>query len=512
MPEILRKIPEQFMDFWNNLDKKNRTKLMIMSAVIFLSVVIAILVISRPQYQELVSDLETKEMQDVIAQLEKSGISYDVDDNGAVSVEKNDLKKARASLLQEGLPRSGVSFDDYNKTSLGTTDTERQKRYQEYKERDLAATLKEMDNVRDAAVKLSIPEKTAFFGAKAEKAKASVVIDSYDELTSTQIKGIERFVAGSVEGLEPENVTILDNNTNILNQQGDESIASSLDKQYALKQSVKRGVENQVKEILSPLADNVSVMANLELDFDTLITNREIYEPVVDGEGIIRSMQSKKESATNSTTGGAPGTDSNLPVYPNESNGETGEYKLTDEVTNYEVNKIVEQSTKAIGKVNPTNSSIAVILHYKQVSDGVEARPRANAEDVKETVAAGAGIPIEKVDVQINELPSIADAGTPISVMAIRLFEVLAPLILVAILIGLIVLAIFRMNGTREEVALQPATGSMKYAMSARDNEMLPDIELEDGSEVKKQIEKFVKQKPDAVAQLLRNWLAEDWD
>jgi flagellar M-ring protein FliF len=44
------------------------------------------------------------------------------------------------------------------------------------------------------------------------------------------------------------------------------------------------------------------------------------------------------------------------------------------------------------------------------------------------------------------------------------------------------------------------------------EEEPVPEIELEERSEIKKQIDKFVRQKPDAVAQLLRNWLSDDWD
>ena len=44
------------------------------------------------------------------------------------------------------------------------------------------------------------------------------------------------------------------------------------------------------------------------------------------------------------------------------------------------------------------------------------------------------------------------------------------------------------------------------------EEEPMPEIEMEERSEIKKQIDKFVRQKPDAVAQLLRNWLSDDWD
>ena len=38
------------------------------------------------------------------------------------------------------------------------------------------------------------------------------------------------------------------------------------------------------------------------------------------------------------------------------------------------------------------------------------------------------------------------------------------------------------------------------------------DIELETKSETRKLIEKFVDENPEAAANLLRNWLSEDWN
>ena len=40
---------------------------------------------------------------------------------------------------------------------------------------------------------------------------------------------------------------------------------------------------------------------------------------------------------------------------------------------------------------------------------------------------------------------------------------------------------------------------------------VLDDIEVDEGSETKKLIEKFVDENPEAVANLLRNWLNEEW-
>ncbi|MDK2810327.1 MAG: flagellar M-ring protein FliF, partial [Petroclostridium sp.] len=71
MPDILSKIPQQFTEFWNNLDKNNRIKLIITSVVVFLSIVIAVITVSRPQYQPLFSNLDPKDIGEMSKQLEK---------------------------------------------------------------------------------------------------------------------------------------------------------------------------------------------------------------------------------------------------------------------------------------------------------------------------------------------------------------------------------------------------------------------------------------------------------
>ena len=42
--------------------------------------------------------------------------------------------------------------------------------------------------------------------------------------------------------------------------------------------------------------------------------------------------------------------------------------------------------------------------------------------------------------------------------------------------------------------------------------EPLEDIDLQEKSEIRKAIEKFVDENPEAVALLLRNWLNDGWD
>ncbi|NLY42661.1 MAG: flagellar M-ring protein FliF [Clostridiaceae bacterium] len=514
MPNILKQIPQQFSEFWNNLDKSNRNKIIITSAVVFVSVLVAIFVVSRPRYEVLFSQLEPKDAGEISTELEKLNIDYRLGNNGtSIEVKKQDLDRAKVSLAEAGYPKDGLTFEDIKTTSLGTTEAERNKKYQLYKQSELERALKTMDNIKNAVVKLTIPEKSAFFNSEEKAASASVIIEPYHELTEKQIRGIERFIAGSVENLSPDDVTILDNNGNILNEKEEDDVYTGADKQYALRQQITRNMEERVKELLTGIADNVRVVANLELDFDTLVTSQEIYEPVVDGKGIIRSYSERKENLVNGTAGGVPGTDSNIPVYPNVSTNENGEYNLTDKTVNYDINKTVTQSTKEIGKMDKENSSIAVALYYIVQSDGTElnvtrtAQTPVDLDKIRSMIASATGIPQNNITVETLDIVSPRESEPQLQFG--QLLETYGPIALILIIIALLVLMIFR---ARSQEQLEPQVEAPSFVAPVREEEVIPEIDIGEKSEIKKQIEKFVKQKPEAVAQLLRNWLADDWE
>lgn len=516
MPDLLTKLPGQFKEFWNNLDKSNRNKLIIMSVVIFVCVIITLVILTRPTYTMLINSMDSNETKEVLSSLEKSNIEYKIGEGNSVKVKKNDLNKAKAVLLQDGLPKNGVALADYDMSKLGTTDKQRERMYKEYKEKDLAATLKEYDNIRSAVVKLSMPEKSNFFGEDDNEVKASVAINSYSPLNDSQVIGIERFIAGSVEGLETENVTILDNNANILNDGYENNdIAQSLDKQYVYKETIKQGIEKQLKELLSGQADNVRIMANIEFDFDSLVTNSEIYEPVVDEQGIVRSKGIKKETVTNGVSGGVPGTDSNPPTYPNSNDSRnSGEYKLTDETYNYEINKKVSQYSKEIGKIDREISSIAVALYYvKQDETNANvanaAIPKADANQIMTIVASATGIPKDNIAVNIFDISAAVQEQEGFNPFEIA--ETFGPMLIMTVLVILIAFAILRRRNESTVVADEENEEGM-YQVSKNVEDAVSELDFEEKSQTKKQIDSFVRKKPEAVAQLLRNWLSEDWE
>ncbi len=83
-------------------------------------------------------------------------------------------------------------------------------------------------------------------------------------------------------------------------------------------------------------------------------------------------------------------------------------------------------------------------------------------------------------------------------------------IVIIVIILGLLAFVILlSMRGTKSETAAEEL--SVESLLQSTPAEVLEDIELDEKSETRKLIEKFVDENPEAVANLLRNWLAEDW-
>ena len=79
-------------------------------------------------------------------------------------------------------------------------------------------------------------------------------------------------------------------------------------------------------------------------------------------------------------------------------------------------------------------------------------------------------------------------------------------------IIALLIFVVFRGTAPVDAVEEEPELSVEQLLATTKEDQSLEDITFGEGSETRKLIEKFVDENPEAVAQLLRNWLNEDWD
>jgi flagellar M-ring protein FliF len=524
MPDFIKKYLDQFKEFWASLDKSQKTRLYITSAIVVAAISISIYLLTRPQRVVLFTNSDQKQIGEMINILNDNGIWNTAENNGtSIVIDQKDNSKAQIVLAQAGYPKKGFTFEDAI-SSIGLTTTQQDKEHiwDYQKVSDLEEKLEMLDNIDEAVVRLAIP-KTSIFqsaGSEAPRPTAYVMVRPNKELTPAQVQGIVMLVSRSVENLDPNDVTVVDNNSNILNPtSGDDSI-SAASTQEELRKKRENELEQKVYDYFSggqfDNFDTLRVVANVALDFDKEKSQiKSITNPQgMDGGAVITSSTSE-ETVKNGTEGGEPGVGSN----PGESNAATyqigntsgSDYSNKKEDINYGYDEKISEHEKATGKLVPEESGLAISLWYGNKVPDDSGMGEDFIAGIKAAASSATGIPVKNITVNKMKLasPEVVEETTADRIKElVRDYGFFALMLL--LVVGMIIYGMPRRRKEPEAVAV-PAAGGPKFAVPEQE-EPIPEIELEERSEIKKQIEKFVKQKPDSVAQLLRNWLSDDWD
>jgi len=162
----------------------------------------------------------------------------------------------------------------------------------------------------------------------------------------------------------------------------------------------------------------------------------------------------------------------------------------------------------------PDQSTMSISLWYGDRVLSDEGLTAEYIEQIKNTAYAATGIPVNNISVSIQKLAAQQPAQKTFGDTLNELFDRYGfYALMLVLLIVMTIVAIPRKESVPAELqtaALEAAAG-VPGQVDAASSEII-DINIEEQSELKKQIDKFAKENPDAVAQLLRNWIADDWD
>lgn len=526
MANSLDSIKRQLNNFWSNLEKHQKRNIIIIGILIILAIIVASIIMSREDYVVLYSGLDEKEAAEVFTKLEELGVKPKLDGTSTILVPEDQEPQLRMQMAMEGYPKSGFNYDIYLQSgSFGQTDEEMQKRWIIQLQERLSQSIRYLKGIEDAVVTIAMPETDSFVLKDNEvPVTASVIVlprPGY-EISYEQAKSIEQLVEKSIPGLEAENISIIDNEMNVLNaEQSDENQLTS--NQFELEQQLENKLKSRVEDLLEPVFGYGSVKAAVDakLNFYKKVTESVKFEPVLEdeGTGIIVSQELLKEKVNNAYSGGVPGVESNAETteYVN-SDGENSSSQRQEERINYEINEIKEKIEENNGNVE--DLSIAVVIDRTKLD--LQQDPEI-INQVKELVAMAIGIDDEtKVAVQSWEFNTdlqddIMEAFGNRQQAQEALFGsgvLLAIVIAVVIILVIGMIIIIRMKRKEKLLEeLEQEADELDEAVAVEDKEQSVDlkfIENQKQSEIKKQLDKFASERPEAVAQLLRNWLSED--
>ena len=406
---------ERLQELWNRY--QSRRKYIIIGVLLVLVLAFAGISFwygSKPEYVPLYTNLETKDAGDVVNSLKESGVPYELveDKKGAtILVPVTQVHDLRLELASAGLPRGNKGFELFDDSKLGVTEFQNKINYLQALQGELTRTIEHLDSVDKARVHIVLPEDSLY--KKNEKpATASILLMLKPEtkLSQPEVKGIVNLVSHSIQGLAPENITIVDEQGNILNKSDDDE----LEKQNAqtLRQlnqiEMTKRVRDHIQQNIQTMLDktlgegNAFVRVSVELDFDDRKIDRQTFTPVVDESGIIRSQQDITESYNGESNmpGGPAGVQSNIPGYVAEDRNANAEYERKESTRNYEIN---EENQKIIASPGSIRRLTVAVLVNDTITE-------LQQEGLLRAVSSAAGINEERGDtISVEPMPFNTD-------------------------------------------------------------------------------------------------------
>lgn len=520
MPDVFNKWINQFKEFWGNLDKSQKNRIYITSGILTVCLIFSLLWLTRSEMVSIVSSNDATEITEIRRILSENNIKHVLSpDKKSIMVDIRDKNNAELAIALEGYPKGGMTFEDaYSYIKINTTESDKQQIWKEYKKKNIIQKLLMFDNVIEADVELAQPEPTLFNSDL--KTTAFVRINSKIPLTAEQVQGIVMVVSRSVENLLPENVTVVDNYFNILNSDAANGVGSMTTTREEIRLKRKKEIENNIYSLFRSPSDNfdfIQVVANPYIDFDTQKTQTHEYQNPKGMEGgAVTQIETIEETSKNTGTGGVPGTDSNpgetgIPTYPMAGNNGSSTERVEERKTMV-YSELMTEVEKAPGNMVPEKSTMSVTLWWGHKVIDESKLSQDFIDQILLNVSKASGIPAENISVAKYKLAPSEEAKITTVDKIKEYIEVYGlPLLIIAMAIGMLIVA---MSGRRhkEDLELEPAIAAGTRFKMPEPPEEVPELDVEDRSKIRRQIDKIIQQKPEAVAQLLRNWLSDDWD
>lgn len=529
MQETIQQMSNQVTEKWNNLSKKQKIGIGVGSVALIIAIVIVSLLM-QPKYKSLFNEpVDAAVIAEVKTVLEEHSIKWRVvDDSTNIEVPEKSYQEAKMYTASSGVTKTGMSWEDVINNDMSTTQNEMTMKQLEYKRQSLQETIEKMEGVEEARIELVVPEqKNAYLQSQVES-QASVFLTLSSPLTSQQCEGLAILVASAVQNLEKENVVIIDSTGKTL-YSGTQDANTTVSKQQELKASAENEVKQKIIDLIGNMYDDVRISTNLILDFDQYQEVKQEYSTQGDDEsrGVIQQESETKSSSTNGSSGDIPGTDTNggSGTTYQTPDGSTSQSKDTSKDIVYSPDKKESTYTKNIGDVNLDKSSLSVNLFTNKVYKEELVAPtlaEATWDEFKQTNRAQ--IPLEVEEKLIQSIQS----ATGIENVVVNAYENpifldeekyiidykdYIPYILIIAVLIILVFIVLKFRKQDEVVEVEPELEVEEMLKAAKEEVELEEIELKENLETKRQIDKFVDEKPEAVANLLRNWLSdEDWE
>lgn len=404
MNKNLSQIGQQLAGIWKQLGLNQRISVVMATLATIVGLVGLAYWSSRVDYALLYGKLDEAEASKVIAALDEAKVPYKISRaGGSILVPSDKVYQLRMQMAGKGIPRGeGVGFEIFDKANFGISDFVQRANYTRAVQGELARTISQLDQVESARVMIVMPENR-LLNDNQRKPTASIFvrIKGNGQLPTSAVNSIRFLVANSVEGLQANNVSVVDNQGNVLSEnQENDSIAGLSGNQLSARRNFEQYLTKKAEGMLEKVlgAGQAVVRVSADINWDTITTTEEKFDP--DGQ-VVRTSVINDENTDTATinSGGAPGASANAnndasnsttttttnasaatPATPVGNSSHTRK-KVTN--ASYEINKITSNILKAAGGLKRISSAVFIAQRFEGKGADRKPVPRTPEELLK---------------------------------------------------------------------------------------------------------------------------------
>lgn len=520
----LNQIQKQLTDLIGGLSGKQRA-LLAGAAVVTIAVVAAFAhLVSTPDFAPLMTGMEAADAQALSAKLTAKNISNQISPDGkTVSVASDKVDSARMEMASDGMPHSGrLGFELFDKLSWGQTEFDEKVNYQRALEGELERSIQTLRDVESVRVHLVMPADSLFLDRE-RAAKASVILKLRSgRLPQETQRGIARLVSGAVDKLSPENVTVIDSDTNL-------PLGSPRQAAYGTDGDVEQEFTARILKTIEPIvgAQHARASVNVEYDPSSEEESDERYDPE---SAVPVTTQRSEEQVGGTLAGGVPGTSSNVPggsgsKVTADAGDETQISK--SESNTFAVNKTIRHVVEPAGRIRRITAALLIddAVEVKQEAGGktTQIHRKRTPEELKQIAdlaTASIGIDLDRGDsltvqnlsfepapVEAPAKPSVGervrltlnDWSSTIRYAALILLFLLAYILLLRPLKKQILTTMRELPARASQAALASEPSGERNGLPAENKR----------AALKTQLVEHVKKEPTEAGKLLQAWIHE---
>ncbi len=370
MNTFFASLSNQFREFFRGLGPTKRMSIIAATLVFFLAGVVMTVMVSGRDYVTLLTNVPSDQVALIAQKLNEKNVPFQLRDEGkTVAVPAELLHSTQMALMAEvGSAKLGtIGLEVFDKQDFSMNSYAQRVNYQRALQGELIRSINTLTSVRQSKVLLALPAKKTFLEDSGQ-ATASVVVELHPgkSLSADQVRGIQFLVASSVEGLNAEKVTVVDDRGKMLTRSGDIT-TSGTSEILDLKRKIESDLEERIEALLAKVVGQAKVVARVDATLNNKIISA-IEESVDPEQTAIRNQQTEEESSEGSRANptGVPGSRNNVPGAGAEGEAVSFRQGVRKEVKNtaFEVPKTVRNIREMAG--NLERISVAVLV------DGVQ--------------------------------------------------------------------------------------------------------------------------------------------